>query len=817
MKTYYNSFLSALIVLAFILTAITAVAQTKPTAGKINGNVIDGQKKPLDYVTISLLKAKDSSLVKSAFSDLSGQYGFENISEGEYLVSATMIGYKKAFSKAFSISSLKPVIALDPLQLITESKLLSEVSIVAQKPFIERKMDKLVLNVASSSSSAGNTALEVLEKAPGVTIDKDDNISMKGKPGVLIMLDGKPTYMSSTDVANMLRNMQSDQIETIELITSPSARYDAAGTSGIINIKTKKSKNMGLNGTLTAGGGYGETSKYNGGTNLNFRKGKFNAFGNYNYANNGRINNLNLNREVDFQDTLTSFKQLNNWDNRRFSNSYKAGVDFFINANHTVGILVNGYDNKNDEKSSNSTLRNNNFNQSEAIDIIASNKETYSNIAYNMNYKGTLDTLGKELTIDLDYSNYNGMQDELRNNFYTLSSGSAKNPLYIKNYAPSNINVRSIKADYTQPLSKATKLEAGVKTSWVKTDNDLLLARLSGTNWIADQDYTNHFIYDENIYAGYLNFATEIKNTGIQLGLRAEQTQSTGNSVTKNELTERNYLEFFPSISLSQKISKDHQLGLSYSRRIDRPAYDNLNPFLNFLDEYTFQKGNPLLRPQFTSSFDLSHTYKGGITTSLNYSRTKDAMIPVTEQEDETKRTYAIRRNIDLQEVLGLNIYAPIPVAKWWNINNNVQVFYMGFKAKSNSGEDLNSGQTAITYNMDHSFTVSKTFTAETSVQYQSPLQYGIFKIQSQTVLNAGLRKSFMDKKASIRLSINDIFNTRRERISTTYQNMNLNFTEKGETQVARLTLSYNFGKKDVKDARRRSTGLEDEAGRMKN
>lgn len=816
MKTYYNSFLSALLILALLLTGSTAVAQTKAVAGKINGNVIDGQKKPLEYVTIILLKAQDSSLVKSAFTDLDGKFVYENIVDGEYLVSAMMMGYKKTFSKAFTVNETNRQIIIDPIKLIAESKLINEVSVVAQKPFIERKMDKLVLNVASSSASAGNTALEVLEKAPGVTIDKDDNISMKGKQGVLIMLDGKPTYMSSADVANMLRNMQSDQIETIELITSPSARYDAAGTSGIINIKTKKNKNMGLNGTLTAGSGYGRSSKYNGGTNLNFRKGKFNAFGNYNYGNNGRLNNLNLNREVDFQDTLTSFRQLNNWDNRRFSNSYKAGIDFFINSNHTIGVLVNGYANKNDESSSNSTLRNNNFNQSESIDIIASNKETYSNIAYNMNYKGTLDTLGKELTIDLDYSNYSGMQDELRNNFYTLSDGSAKNPLYIKNYAPSTIKVRSLKADYTHPLSKSTKVEAGVKSSRVRTDNDLLLARLAGTNWVADQDYTNRFIYEEDIYAGYLNFATEIKNTGIQLGLRAEQTQSTGNSVTKNELTERNYLEFFPSVSLSQKISKDHQLGLSYSRRIDRPSYDNLNPFLNFLDEYTFQKGNPLLRPQFTSSFDLSHTYKGGITTSLNYSRTKDAMIPVTEQEDETKKTYAIRRNIDQQEVLGLNIYAPIPVAKWWNINNNVQLFYMGFKTKSDGG-DLNSGQTAVTYNMDHSFTINKTFTAETSVQYQSPLQYGIFKIQSQTVLNAGLRKSFMDKKASIRLSVNDIFNTRRERISTTYQNMNLNFTEKGETQVANLTLSYNFGKKEVKDARRRNTGLEDEAGRMKN
>ncbi|MBC7743758.1 MAG: TonB-dependent receptor, partial [Flavobacterium sp.] len=593
-------------------------------------------------------------------------------------------------------------------------------------------------------------------------------------------------------------------------------RYDAAGTSGIINIKTKKSKSMGLNGNLTAVTGYGQTSKYSGGGNVNFRKGKINAFGNYNYANNGRLNNLNLNREVTYQDTVTNFIQSNSWDNRRFNNSFKAGVDYFINKNNTIGLLSNGYFNSNDENSTSFTNRNNNFSQIEDIKIIGNNEEKYQNAAFNLNYKGVLDTTGKEISVDLDYSKYSSNHDELRDNAYTATNLQPRSRLLVKNFAPSKINVKSVKIDYAHPLNKTSKFEVGLKSSIVKTDNDLLLARLKENTWMPDAEYSNHFIYDENVYAAYANYSKEFKKFGIQMGIRAEQTSSKGNSITKNQIVDRNYLELFPSLSFSYTMNKDNQLGLSYSRRIDRPAYDDLNPFLSFLDEYTFEKGNPYLNPQFTSSFDLSHTYKGSITTTIGYSHTIDVMTTVTEQEDKTLKTFAIQRNLDEQNIYSMNVYAPVPVQKWWNINNNVQVFYMGFKSKSENG-DLNSGQLALTYNMDHSITIDKTFTADMSAQYQSPLQYGIFKIGSQIVVNAGLKKTFLNSKLNIKLSMNDLFNSRRQRLSTTYQNMNLNFTQKAESQITSLTLSYRFGKNEVKAARRRSTGLEDETNRMKN
>ncbi len=809
MKSLFSLFL-----LTFLFSSLHA--QDKTAAGRISGTVTDESAKALDYATVSLLKAQDSSLVKANVSSASGTFSFENLPMGSYLVSVVMTGYGKYRSAPITLSPERTTAALAPIGLSPQAKALREITLATTKPLIERKMDKLVMNVESSTLAAGNTAMELLEKAPGVTVDKDDNISMKGKKGVMIMLDGKQTYMSNADVANLLRNMQSSQIESIELITSPSSKYDAAGTSGIINIKTRKSKSVGANGSLTAGGGYGLTSKANGGAVLNYRNAHANFFGNYSFASNGRKNMLDLNRTVRYDDTTTRFTQLNDWENRRYNNSYKVGADYFLSKNHTVGVLVNGYRNNSDEHSTSNTSWINDRSQQESIAISGNNNQRYNNTAVNVNYKGVLDGKSKELSADADYSNYKGVLDELRDNAYTAVNIATRSPLQVKNYAPTDISVKSFKVDYSQPLTKTSKMEAGIKTSLVKTDNDLLLARLSGTTYVPDPEYTNHFIYDENINAAYLNFSTEWKKTGVQIGLRAEDTRSKGNSVTKNDVVKRHYLEFFPSLSLSQKLGKDHELGLSYSRRIDRPSYDDLNPFLNFLDEYTFSKGNPFLNPQFTNSVDFSHTYKGTITTSLGYSHTTDAMTTVTEQDDVTKKTFAIQRNLDEQNVYSLSVYAPVPVTKWWNVTNNIQVFRIDFKSTSNGGT-LNAGQTAMTYNLDQSFTFSKTAGADFSGQYQSPMLYGIFKIKSQLVFNAGLRKSLYNNRLNIRVNMNDLFNGRKQRISTTYQNMDLHFIEKQESQIGRVTISYRFGKNEVKPSRKRATGLEDEQKRMKN
>ncbi|WP_423147520.1 outer membrane beta-barrel protein [Rubrolithibacter danxiaensis] len=807
--------LKILMLILFTTLAVnTAMAQNN---GSVGGKVVDEQQKPLDYATLNLLNAKDSSLVKTVLSEVTGDFKFQNIKNGEYLVSATTVGYKKAVSKPFKIEETNKNITLPAFQLQNESKTLGEVTVVAQKPFVERRADKLVVNVEGSSVSVGNTALEVLQKAPGVSVDKDDNISMNGKSSVLVMLDGKPTYMSNADLANMLRSMQSNEIQSIELITNPSAKYDAAGNGGIINIKTKRNKNMGFNGTLTAGTGYGRTTKFNGGTNLNFRKGKFNVFGNYNYGNNGNKSIFTLDRIVNNKGVITNFNQDNDWDARRYNNSYKVGVDFFVSKKTTLGVLANGYSNSVNQLSNSGTLvLDKSYIVGSSIDVDGRNKQRYANNAFNFNTKTTFDSLGRELSFDADYSKYNGEMNEFRDYFYTISNGSKKPSKYIHNFAPSDIEVKSAKLDYTHPINKTLKLEIGWKSSWVTTDNNLKFDTLQNNNWVSDAGRSNHFIYKENINAGYLNLNKEFKTTTVQVGLRAEHTNSNGNSITQNSIVEKDYIKFFPSVSVSQKINKDHQLGLTFSRRIDRPSYDNLNPFIYILDDYTYEQGNPYLNPQYTNSAELSYTFKGSFTAGLSYSKTKNVMTQITEQNDETNITYAQERNLNDQTVYSLNIYAPIPVQKWWNMNNNVQVFNMGFKSDL-FGESLDVNQTVFQLNTDNQFTINKTTGAELSFWYMSPLRYGIFEIRNSPAVNIGIKKSFMNNKMNLKLNMNDIFNTRRNRGATTYANMNFNFMNKWESRVANLSLTYRFGNSNVKGARQRSTGLDSETNRMKN
>ncbi len=816
-KMMKNLNLIFLLLLSWLFTTPSPVFAQTTGGSKITGKLVTNDNKAVDFATLSLHNQKDSALVKSALTDEKGKYIFDKVKAGKYYISASNLNYEKTNSPTFTVDGLNEK-SLENLFLKPATKGLQEVNITAKKPFVERRADKVILNVANSTVNAGSTALEVLQRAPGVSLDKDDQIALSGKQGVLVLLDGKQTYMSNQDLANMLRNMQSSEIETIELITSPSAKYDAAGNAGIINIKTKKNKKAGFNGSFTAGTGYGNTSKYNTGLNLNFRKDKLNIYGNYNFGNNGNLNTLDLNRRVNSTGTITNFNQFTEWNNRRNNNSYKAGLDFAATKKTTFGVLISGYNNSIDNLSaSNTRMLDQSFALDSSLAVSANGDESYKSNAVNLNYKTTFDTLGRELSIDLDYSKFNGNQDEFRdNNYFTNSGSTLKDNRFIRNFTPSNIDVKSAKLDFVQPLNKTTRLETGWKSSWVKTDNDLQFTQqqANGT-WLSDPRISNRFIYSENINAGYLNLNKEFKTTSIQLGLRAEHTNSNGNSITTSQVNSRNYLEWFPSVAVSQKMGKNHQLSLNLNRRIDRPAYDDLNPFLSFLDEYTYQQGNPNLQPQFSNNANLSYTLKSTYTAGINYSKTKDAMTFVTLQNDATKVTVATRRNLSEQEVLGVSFYVPLNIQKWWSVTNDVQVFNMKFNSFLEN-EQLNTSQTSMQINSTQEFVLSKKAGAEIGFIYQSPMQYGLFQIKSQTVFNLGFNHSFINKKANLKLSVNDVFKGRRSRISTTFANMDLNFTDSPETRIARISFTYNFGKADIKPSRRRTGGSQDEQSRIK-
>jgi hypothetical protein len=801
-----------------LFTCIGSYAHTKAKTGSISGIVVDEQQKPIDYVTVGLFKTSDSTLVKTALTTADGKYEFVNINTGNYFIKATMMGYATYKSKPFALSETELALKVAAIKLAATSKTLNAVSITATKPFIERRTDKLVMNVENSSALVGSSALEVLQKAPGITVDQNDKISMQGKQGVLILLDGKQTYMSSADIANLLRNMQSSQLESIELITNPSSKYDASGNAGIINIKTKKSKNVGTNGSVNAVAGYGKNFRGNAGLNLNHRTQHVNVFGSYNYGRMGRDSYIAIDRisngkpDTYFMQEGKSFRKMEN-------NNYKAGVDFFINKNNTLGLLVNGYNNNGYERSSSNTLIGPSFEQADSS--LVSNtlqSNSYKNIAYNLNYKSVLDTAGSELSIDLDYSKYKGDDGSNYSNDYLYANGTRIRPLNLtRNTTPAEIDIKAFKVDYNVSLTKSLKLEAGLKSSWVKTDNNLRAEEYGNDTWKNDPRRSNQFVYDENVNAAYANLNRQFKNTSVQLGLRLEQTNSKGNLITTNTIVKRSYWDLFPTFFVQQTLDKNNQIGFSYSRRIDRPSYDALNPFVYYLDQYTYNKGNPFLNPQYTNSFELSYTFMQKYLLTLNHSRTNDAITEVILPDEAQKALYQTNANLAKNLSYSANLNVPVKVAKWWDMNNNLNVFYLSFESPDLGGQPLKTGKTSFQFKSQQSFTIVSGFTAELIGNYESPLEYGVLSIKSRYFIDMGISKSLLNKKANLKLAISDIFDMNTNNLTSAYPGLTYDLDQKNESRIARLSFSYRFGKNEIKPARRRATGTEAEQGRMKN
>ncbi|WAC41859.1 TonB-dependent receptor domain-containing protein [Pedobacter sp. SL55] len=808
-----------LLMIAF-LTSISLLAEAN--RGKqidINGTVLDEQRKPIDYATVGLFKASDSSLVKTAMTTPEGKFSFPNIVAGSYYIKINMMGYQIYKGKSFVVG--ETVLNLPDILLKADSKTLNTVSVTAVKPLLERKADKMVMNVENSSVAVGSSALEVLQRAPGVTVDQNDRISMQGKQGVLIMLDGKQTYMSQADVANLLRNMQSSEIETIELITNPSSKYDAAGNSGIINIKTKRAKNGGANGSFNAGTAYGKNPRGNTGLNLNYRNKGVNVFGSYNFNKGARTNVIDIDRIANATATSadTYFSQKGGDDRDFENNNFKVGADFFLNKNNTIGVLATGYLNSASQDSYNKTNIGKSFNQLDSIlNTTNLNTSSYRNFAYNLNYKSVLDTTGQELTFDADYSKYKGNDRSDLVNTLTFADGSFVKPIgRLRNNTPSTINIRALKVDYSLPINKTTKLEAGAKSSWVETDNDLKAEEFVGSAWQNDERRSNRFVYDENVNAVYTNLSKQFKKTSVQLGLRMEQTNSKGHLITTNNMVERSYWDFFPTIYVQQTLSKNHQLGASHGRRIDRPSYDALNPFVFYLDEYTYNQGNPFLKPQYTNNYEVNYTFMQRYFLNLGYSVTNDAITEVILPNEERKALFQTNENLATQKVLSANLTVPVKIKKWWSMSNNLNVFHMAFETPNLNGQALKTGQTSYQFRMQNNFIIMDGLTAELNANYESPLTYGTLDLEERTFIDFGISKAILKKKGSLKFAVSDVFDTNRTRLKSAYPGLSYNLYQKNETQLFRLNFTYRFGKNEIKPARRRSTGTEAEQGRMKN
>lgn len=803
----------------FSLLMLMTCADIDLYAATIRGVVKDKNGVALAGVSIVLLKDDNKTLAIADLTNDAGMFVLDGIANGSYYLKATMAGFDIYESGMLAIDGKD--VELPLIQLQPQNTTLKEITVKAQKPFIEVKPDKIVVNVENSIVSAGSSVLDVLGRSPGVKVDQNDNISLKGKQGVTIMIDGKIMPVSGGDLANILKSMPSGTIDKIELISNPGAKYDAAGTAGIINIKTKKDQKIGWNGSANLAYGQGVYAKYNGGINLNYRNKKFNVFANYSYANRYWFNHLMLNRRFYTPSGSLAFVyDQDNYSLFDFRNHIAStGIDYNISKNTTVGMSVNGGINKFNPKADNaSKALGPNLETIYNFNTTGRHKNKYDNLASNVYLRHSFDSAGRELSVDADYARYSNTSNQNFVTTYTNTEGGQYMPdYYMKSYLNGVTQIRSLKADYSNPLPNKMKLDAGIKTSYVTADNEPLFYEKNATDYVLDTTRSNHFLYTENVNAAYVNFSKDWDKWSTQIGLRAENTNVQAKQITLNSTYDRNYTQLFPSVALQRHVNEKNDIGLTLSRRIERPNYDQLNPFKFFIDKTTYKEGYPYLNPASSYSAELSHTFKQKFVTTLTYSITSNVLVEVIQpSETEDSVTVQTTKNLKRMSFYGISGAYPFQITKWWSNVTNFNIyysFYEGFIANTN----LSNGAPTFDIYTTNSFILPKDYSAEVSFFYQAPQVYGFMDVKANWMLNAGIQKNMFDKKATIKVNVQDIFWKAYPRGTSTYTGYVEDFTATRDTRVATITFTYRFGNKSIAQVRRRSGGAEDEKRRAGN
>ena len=566
---------------------------------------------------------------------------------------------------------------------------------------------------------------------------------------------------------------------------------------------------------FTASGGYGKYYKGNTGITFNDRTNKLNIFGSYNFSDNKTFHDFVTDRGINFNNIFSDYHVHYNSVQKSYNNNFSVGTDYYISSGQTIGFLINGYT-RSDNFIKNNKLKISNQSVLDSTITATSDLNRYvTNINYNLNYNGKLDKKGSKLSADFDYTTYNrGSGEYITNNFFDASNNLYNSPKLLQNLSPSNIDIWLSKVDFTDPISKTSSLDAGIKYSRVTSNNDLVFARYINGGFQSDPLFSNHFVYTENVNAAYVNYVTKFKKLDITAGLRAEQTIAKGNSVTSGSIVNSNYLDLFPQVQFTYHNDDKNDFSISYNRGIRRPLYTDVNPFLYYVDPYDYRSGNPNLRPEYSNSVELSYNYNKTFLFTLYGTIISSAYFAnIYEQNDSTKVNITTQSNFGTVYNYGLRVYAPVRFTNWWNANFNLDASYLRFVAYAING-NLDKGTQAIIFSSTQYFAISKTVSAELSGNYISPSFDDISQYKSNYSFNAAIGKQLFNKRGSIKLSATDIFNTLRERSFSDYGNLDLTSSIKRETQVVRVTFTYRFGKTSVKNTTAHHTGNEDEQKR---
>ncbi len=728
--------------LVFILFFSTMPVNAQQKLGKITGNVVDEKFAELPFAQILLKRNADSSVVKAILADDKGKFSFE-IPDGKYFIELRMIGYGTVYSRVFDIANAQTQ-SLGAIQISPTVTQLAMVNVSATLPFVERRADKLIVNLNGLGSGA--PIMEVMNQLPGVSVTPDDRISLNGK-SVQIYIDGKATTLSSEALAGMLKGISSSAIQKVELIAQPSAKYDAAGNGAIINIIRKRNYKAGLNGNVYVGGGKGTFGKANGGLNLNYKGKVYNLLLNLDYNYNkyfydSYIASAFLNAKgIELSQSTTAIKST------RTNANYtpNLGMDFYLSKRTTLSASVKPVFQTFGRNST--AIIDNVVAQSQFINLVNIRATNFSS---GLRLQHQIDSLGRDLTIDLDYLRYGNYNDQ-DNLTINLNSSSALPSVVEQNRV---FDVYSFKMDYTHPLTKGHQLEMGMKTSYVSAINSNLYRDFG-------RQQTDLFDYKESISALYLTYAHTGEKFSYQLGIRGEYTNGQGEQEIGTNRFTRSYFQPFPSVHFDYKFTKNHSLSLGMNKRVERPGYESLNPLVRIISSNNLQQGNPALKPLVAYNADLWYGYKNEFFFGLTYSHSIDDFtsisVPLADGIIST-----LPGNADYGDYFTLQAIYGKQVLPWWYTSSNAILSRRSFKGEFNGALLESDGIASLSATSYNSFSLSKNFSVMFLFNYRGKSVDRTITNRAFTYVTAGIRQQFLNKRASIQLNAMDIFKSYR-------------------------------------------------------
>jgi iron complex outermembrane receptor protein len=804
------------LIFTFFIACIFNNLQAQST---ISGKLQDDTGEVLMFANVALYNSADSSLVKVESSSENGDFTLSQIAFGSYFFKVTFVGYEDYALDSIEVNS-KDTLNLGVIILKSISLGIEGVTISAERQMVVVKADRTVFNVEGTVNNVGTDAVSLLRKAPSVTVDNNDNIAVLGRSGVIVYINGKRLPLAGDDLSNYLKNITSDQIDRIDIITSPGAKYEAEGNAGIIDIILKKDANLGANGSLSASFTQGRKTRYNVNSTGNYRNKKVNIYGSFGYNSNDNFNEINARS---YQNGLYLI-ETNDFNFERDIFSYNVGSDYFINKKNTIGFFYDGRYVKSKEDYINKIIISQEPNIDDIDSILVANtdgKGTRFNNSVNLNYR-FLDDKNQSFSIDLDYGDYKNDRNQIQpNTYYNATEDSILSQKINGFETPNDIQIYSVKLDYERTIGKG-QFSVGTKYSRVETNNTFKVFNVVNEVPSLDNTKSNLFDYIENVYAGYVNYARALgEKWNFSAGLRVEQTSLTGTLTAflpdlQEPPTKSEYLSWFPSAGLTWQVKEKHALSLNYGRRINRPDYNVLNPFRNQLSEISVETGNAALLPEIVNNIELGYTMFYKYNFKFAYSRTIDKITRlIGPDEIDPRANYISWDNLASETIFSFNASLPFSVKKVWDIFFNISGSHVNNQADYGNGAIVDVKAFTFVLFQQSTFKLPKDFKIELSGYFTSPgIWGGVFKYDANFSIDLGLQKEFFDQKLKLRLSANNITNQLGWKGVSTFDGLVSYGNGRWDNRVISLSAKYNFGNQNVKSAKR-SSGIEKESQRI--